>query len=129
MRAQCINGRGSGVVMAVKQRERRGDALRALSFGLEPAGLGMQSSEGGVWRLCVGSALLGRRENEGGDRPSWACPWWGREAGRAGQIGERREREEKFFSFSQTNFPIPFQNNLNSFWILIKPLNQNKSNA
>jgi hypothetical protein len=50
-----------------------------------------------------------------------------RQAVRAKQ--EKGEREEKSFSFSQTNFPIPFQNNLNSFWILIKPLNQNKSNS
>jgi hypothetical protein len=58
--------------MAVKQRERVGDALRALGFGLGLAGLGLQSGEGGVWRLRVGSALLSRRESEGGDGPSWA---------------------------------------------------------
>jgi hypothetical protein len=48
----------------------------------------------------VGSALLCKRESEGGDGPSWAWPWWGREAGRSGQTGERRERGEILFFFS-----------------------------
>jgi hypothetical protein len=63
---------GAGLWWQWNRERGGGDALCTLGFSLGPVGLGLQSGEGGVWRLCVGSALLGRRESEGGDGPSWA---------------------------------------------------------
>jgi len=65
------------------------------------------------------------REETGQTRPSLG----GEESLAMRTKQEKGGREENSFFFFSNHFPIPFQNNLNSFWILTKPLNQNKSNA